>query len=185
MSCIGTLGRKLPCNDAQGGIIAAYIIENGTMTVSYDVTNTTVIDDLGAITCFEWDVDVKSSSNLIQTLTSDQGTTTVNQVVTLGLKKPEWSTDNEILLWAYGNPHLVIHYNTGRAVVVGLRYGSNITTAVSDSGAALGDPNIYTITVDAMSANFANDLSGATVDDPFAGMSTPPTVVAGMDVAPA
>lgn len=183
--CLGELGRELPCNNAVGGIKAAYLIQFNTVVKEFDVAKATVLTDLGAVTAYKWDVDVKSSSNLIQTLTSANGSTSINQVVTLGLKKTEWSTDNEILLWAHGMPLVVIHYNTGQAKAVGLDFGSNMDTAVSDSGAAIADPNIYTITVSADCRTWAAELTGATFDDPFEGMTSQVTVVTGMPVDPA
>jgi hypothetical protein len=181
MACSPTKGRLLPCKDAVGGISGIYFVDYGTITPSYDVTQTNVLDDLGAITAYKY--DIKSASNLIQTMTSskDNGTTFVNQVITAILQKMTWSDNAEILLLGYGRPHVVVHYNTGEAVTVGLEFGASLETGVADSGTAMGDLNGYTLTVSADERKYANYLKGATVSNPFAGLTTAPTVVVGTE----
>jgi hypothetical protein len=181
MACSPSKGRLLPCKDAVGGIKGIYFIDYGTMTVNYDVTQTNVIDDLGAITAYEY--DIKSASNVIQTMTAsnDNGTTFVNQVVTAVLQKLTWSDNAEILLLGYGHPHVVVQMKNGESVVVGLENGASLETGVSDSGTAMGDLQGYTLTINADERKFANYLKGSTVTDAFAGLTTTPTVVQGTE----
>ena len=64
-------GRIKPCKNFMG-IRCMYFIDFGTMTVAFDSTNTNVIDDLGAVTALKY--EVKSASNLEQTMTSGEET---------------------------------------------------------------------------------------------------------------
>lgn len=185
MACSPTKGRLLPCKDAVGGIKGLYFIDYGTPVVTYDVTQTNVIDDLGAVTAYEY--DIKSASNLIQTMTSsnDNGTTFVNQVITAILQKLTWSDNAEILLLGYGHPHVVIHMKDGTSVAVGIEFGASLETGISDSGTQMGDTVAYTLTISADERKYANYLKGSTVTDAFAGLTTAPTVVVGTEIAPA
>lgn len=181
MACSPTKGRIIPCSDGVGGIIGIYFVDYGTMTPNYDVTKTNVIDDLGAITAYKY--DIKSASNLIQTMNSsaDNGTTFVQQVITAILQRLTWSDNSEILLMAYGRPHIVVHLSTGEAVVVGLEFGASVETSIADSGTEMGDLQGYTLTINGEERKYANYLTGATVADPFVGLTTTPTVITGTE----
>jgi len=180
MACNLSKGRLLPCSDSVGGIAAVYFIEYGTPVIAYDGVNTNEIDDLGAVTAYKY--DIKSASNLVQTMNSvaDNGTTSVDQVATLILQKMT-STDNEQLkLLAYGRPHIVVHYKSGDSVLMGTEFGASAESIVADSGTAMGDLVGYTLTVNAQERTFANYLEGSTIANPFAGLTTAPTVVTGV-----
>lgn len=181
MACNMTKGRLLPCSDAVGGISGLYFVDYGTLTTTFDATQTNVIDDLGAITAYKY--DIKSASNVIQTMTASaaNGTTFVAQVITAILQKMTWSDNAELLLLGYGRPHVVVHLNTGESIVVGLEYGASMETGVADSGTAMGDLNGYTITINGEERKYANFLKGSTIANPFAGLTTAPTVVEGVE----
>ena len=87
MSCTLSLGRTEPCKDSVGGIKTVYFIDYGTMTVTYDATNTDVIDDLGTITAYKY--DLKGNNSFEQTITSsrENGTTFFEQALNITLKK--------------------------------------------------------------------------------------------------
>ena len=77
MACTLTKGRNEPCKDVVGGITAVYLADFGTLgTITYDATDTDVIDGIGGTpTWFQF--DVKGASSFEQTITSsrDAGTT--------------------------------------------------------------------------------------------------------------
>lgn len=181
MACSPTKGRLIPCSKAVGGITALYFVDYGTLSTTFDSTKTNVIEDLGAITAYKY--DIKSASNLVQTMTASaaNGTTFVDQAITAILQVMTYSDNAELLLLGYGRPHVVVHYNTGEAVVVGLEFGASLETAVADSGTAMGDLQGYTLTINGQERKLANYLEGATVADPFAGLTTAPTVVVGTE----
>lgn len=185
MACFPDKGRIVPCKDSMAGVKGLYFVDFGTMTVGFDVTQTNVIDDLGAITALQY--DIRSATSLGQTVTSgaENGTQSVAQVITAILQKEEWSTDAELLTLAAGRPHVVVHYKRGDARVVGLYEGTSLETIESASGAAANDLNGYTVTINGEEEALAPFLKGATKTNPFAGLTTTPTVTVGAEVEPA
>ena len=77
MACDLTKGRKEPCKDSVGGIKAVYFADFGDITIAYDSTDTDVVDDLGTVTVFKY--ELKGNSSFEQTITSsrENGTTTI------------------------------------------------------------------------------------------------------------
>lgn len=187
MACNLSKGRIIPCNDAIGGIKALYFFEYDTLTPAFDAIQTNVIENLGlTVTCYKYDIK-NDASGLAETMNSPagNGVTYVDQVISAVLARGEWSTNAEIKLLAYGRPHVVVHFKTGEAVIVGLYNGASLETGVKTSGNAAGDLNGYTLTINGQERTFANYLEGATEADPFAGLTNAPTVVVGAEVAPA
>ena len=177
MSCTLSLGRTEPCKDSVGGIKTVYFIDYGTMTVTYDVTNTDVIDDLGTITAYKY--DLKGNNSFEQTITSsrENGTTFFEQALNITLKKLTLADNKELKLLSYARPHIVVHDYNGNAFLMGLEHGGDVTGGTITTGAAMGDLSGYTLTMTGQEKTPANFLEGATETDPFAGLTTTPTVV--------
>ena len=186
MACNISKGRIIPCSDAIGGIKGLYFIEYGTIVPTFDVTKTNVVDSLGAVTAYKFDIK-NEASGLEETMNSPagNGVTYVDQVISAVLARGEWSTNAELRLLAYGRPHVVVHLKTGEAVLVGCYNGASLETGVKSTGQAAGDLNGYTVTINAQERAYAFYLEGATETNPFAGLTVAPTVVTGSEVAPA
>ena len=184
-NCDLTLGRLEPCKDAVGGLKAVYFINYGDMDgLTYDVTDTDAIDELfGAATTSDvYKYDLKGTSTLDETITSsrENGTTFVEQVLTLSLKKRDVASHKELMVMAHGRPHIVVEDNNGTAWLVGVEHGAELTGTTS-TGAALGDFNGYQLTLTASEKKPANAILGAVAGDPFAGMANQPaSIVAGV-----
>ena len=85
----------------------------------------------------------------------------------------------EIKLLSYGRPHVVVHDYNGNAFVMGVEHGAEVTGGSIATGAGMGDMSGYTLTLSAQEQVPANFLEGATEADPFAGLTTTPTVTSG------
>jgi len=181
MACALTKGRVEPCKDVVGGIKAVYFTDFSNVTISYDATNTDVIDDLGTVTFFKY--ELKGNSSFEQTITSsrENGTTFFEQTLNLTLKKLSLADHKEIKLLSYGRPHIVVHDYNGNAFLMGAEHGCEVTGGTIVTGAAMGDLSGYTLTLAAQEQIPANFLEGATEADPFAGLTTSPTVTSGSD----
>lgn len=174
--CDLTAGRLEPCKDSVGGAKAVYFINYGaeaTLDADEKVT------DLGVVTAYKY--DVKGLTGLEETVNSsrDTGTTFWEQVLSMTLKKLDYTTRKEIKLMAYGRPHIVIHDKNGNAFLVGKDNGMDVTGGTIVTGQAMGDLSGYTLALTGQEKNPANFLDGATEADPFAGFTTPPTIVEG------
>ncbi len=179
MACDLTKGRKEPCKDSVGGIKAVYFADFGDITIAYDSTDTDVVDDLGTVTVFKY--ELKGNSSFEQTITSsrENGTTFFEQALNLTLKKLTVQDHKELKLMSYGRPHIVVQDYNGNAFLMGAEHGCDVTGGTIATGAAMGDMSGYTLTFSAMEQVPANFLEGATEADPFAGLTGTVTVTQG------
>tara|TARA_B100001093_G_C26814509_1_gene1009060 strand:- start:900 stop:1448 length:549 start_codon:yes stop_codon:yes gene_type:complete len=179
MACDLTKGRKEPCKDSVGGIKAVYFADFGDITIAYDSTDTDVVDDLGTVTVFKY--ELKGNSSFEQTITSsrENGTTFFEQALNLTLKKLTVQDHKELKLMSYGRPHIVVEDYNGNAFLMGAEHGCDVTGGTIATGAAMGDMSGYTLTFSAMEQVPANFLEGATEADPFAGLTGTVTVTQG------
>lgn len=183
MACDLTLGRLEPCKDSVGGIKAIYFFNFGEARFEVTSNEVTEIDDgtaITAATAYKW--DVKGGNGLEQTIVTDRaaGTTYFDQVLTMLFKKMDVATTNQIKLLAYGRPHIVVHLNNGDALLVGKDFGTDVTGGTIVTGVAMGDLNGYNLTMTAQETLPAIGLSGSTTANPFAGITTAPTIVEGV-----
>lgn len=179
MACDLTKGRKEPCKDVVGGIKAVYFMDYGDITIAYDSVDTDVVDDLGAVTAFKY--EIKGNSSFEQTITSsrENGTTFFDQTLNLTLKKLTVQDHKELKLMSYGRPHVVVHDYNGNAFLMGAEHGAEVTGGTIVTGAAMGDLSGYTLTLNAQEQVPANFLEGATEANPFAGLTGTVTVTEG------
>jgi hypothetical protein len=179
MACELTRGRKEPCKDVVGGIKAVYFLDYGDVTIAYDTTDTDVIDDLGTVTAYKY--ELKGNSSFEQAITSsrENGTTFFDQTLNITLKKLTKEDNKELKLMSYGRPHIVVHDYNGNAFLMGAEHGAEVTGGTIVTGAAMGDLSGYTLTLNAQEQQPANFLEGATEANPFAGLTGTVTVTEG------
>lgn len=182
MACDLTLGRKEPCKDVVGGIQSVYFLNFGSITTTFDGTNTDVIDDLGTVSAFEY--DVKGNSSFEQTINSsrENGTTFYEQTLNLTLHKLTIQDHKELKLLTFGRPHVVVQDYNGNAFIMGLEHGADVSGGTIVTGAAMGDLSGYTLTLTGQEVLPANFLEGATAANPFAGLANTVTIVQGTNV---
>jgi hypothetical protein len=163
MSCDISNGVAEPCKSAIGGLDAIYIINYGDYAatdITYNNTNTDQIDDInGVATVYKF--DLKGANSFEQTITSsrDNGTTFVEQTLTVNLKQQSAVKHKLVKLLAYGRPHVVVRTRAGQYFLAGLERGMDLTTGVVSNGTAAGDMNGYTLTFvgqENIPANFLN-----------------------------
>ena len=179
MACDLTRGRKEPCKDVVGGIKAVYFLDYGDVTIAYDTTDTDVIDDMGTVTAYKY--ELKGNSSFEQAITSsrENGTTFFDQTLNITLKKLTKEDNKELKLMSYGRPHIVVHDYNGNAFLMGAEHGAEVTGGTIVTGAAMGDLSGYTLTLSAQEQQPANFLEGATEANPFAGLTGTVTVTEG------
>ncbi len=157
MACDLSLGRKEPCKDVVGGIKNVYFIDFGDMTLTFDSTDTDVIESVGSsVASFKY--EVKGNSSLEQTVNSsrENGTTFYEQTLNLTLHKLTKEDNKELKLMAYGRPHVVVEDYNKNLMIMGLENGADVSGGTIVTGAAMGDLSGYTLTLTGMETMPAN-----------------------------
>lgn len=181
MACELTKGRIEPCKDVVGGIKNVYFIDFGDITISYDTTNTDVIDDLGVVEAFKYELKGNSSFEQTVNASRENGTVFFEQTLNLTLKKLSVADNKELKFLAYGRPHIVVQDYNGNAFLMGALNGADVSGGTIVTGAAMGDLSGYTLTFTGQEKTPANFLEGATDANPFAGLTSTVTVTPGTD----
>jgi hypothetical protein len=183
MSCDIVKGRLEPCKDSVGGIKELYFANyqiHATINSDDEITDlSTSADSAVAVTLFKY--EVKGATNLEQTTTSsrDTGTTFWSQVLNATFKKLDASTQKELKLMAYGRPQVVVVDYNGNAFLCGMEHGMEVTGGTIVTGTAMGDLSGFTIALTGNERYPANFLDGSTDANPFAGLTTAPTITVG------
>ena len=181
MACDLTKGRIEPCKDVVGGIKNVYFIDFGDITITYDSINTDVVDDLGAVTAYKYELKGNSSFEQTVNASRENGTVFYEQTLNLTLKKLSVADNKELKLLAYGRPHVVVQDYNGNAFLMGAINGADVSGGTIVTGAAMGDLSGYTLTFTGQEKTPANFLDGATDADPFGGLTSTVTVTSGTD----
>ena len=171
MACDLSAGRNVPCKDVVGGIDAVYFVDFGNLG-AITLTNDEVTDMAGTFSAYKY--LVKGANSLEQAVTSsqDNGTTFFEQTLTLNLPKLTKEDMVQFKLMAYGRPHCVIVDNNGNALLAGKEHGLTVSAGSITSGAAFGDMSGTTLTLSGSEKLPANFIAGATVANPFVGLSS-------------
>ena len=171
MACDIANGRAETCKDSVSGLDAIYFINYGDYNpetgVTYDVTDTDLITAVTGVSSL-YKYELKGSNSFVQNINTsrENGTTFVEQVLTVQLKKQDVATHKTVKLLAYGRPHIVVKTRTNQYFLMGLERGADMTAGTIDSGTAMGDFNGYNLTFTAMEnipANFLDCNTDATL----------------------
>ena len=164
MSCDIANGRLEQCKDSVSGLDAIFFINygdyNSETDVTYNVTNTDQIDDINGVSSL-YKYELKGANSFEQAINSsrENGTTFVEQTLTIQLKKQDAATHKTVKLLAYGRPHIVVKTRSNQYFLMGLERGADLTAGTISSGVQLGDMNGYSLTFTAQEnipANFLN-----------------------------
>jgi hypothetical protein len=159
MACDLVNGLTEQCKTLIGGIDAVYFvnfgIESGDLT--YDVTNTDVIDAVANVTSL-YKYELKGTNSFDQVVNSsrENGTTYVEQTLKMQLKSREIAVMKSVKLLAFGRPHVIVKTRNGKYYLAGLERGMELTTANINSGVQMADFNGYDITMVGMEKLEAN-----------------------------
>ena len=173
MACDITIGRTEQCKDSLGGLRAVYFSNyRSNLDIQYTsgAGNEDVISELGGGTLTAYKYELKGASTFEQTVTSsrENGTTFVEQKLSLDLKKLTIADHKQLRLLAYSRPHIFVEDNNGNIFVAGLMKGMDLVSSTISTGAAMGDMSGYKLEFSGTEfkpANFIEngDLSGALV----------------------
>ena len=184
MACDLSKGFLEACKDKVGGINNIYLINYDDLVigdVTYDVTDTDVITELGTdVPAFKY--ELKAATNTFeQTVNSsrDNGTTFFEQTLNIVLKGMSKEKNKELKLLAYGRPVVLIEDNNGNLLLAGLEHGMDVSGGTFATGGAMGDLNGYSLTLSGMEkvpANFCIPAAGTTVAEKLSNLGLDVTV---------
>ena len=153
MACAITIGRKVPCKSAFGGIKRIYLAKYG----SIDSVAVTAGTGLAALTLNStppvWlEYDVKGNSSLETTVTSsrENGTTFYTQTLNLTLTYLDALTQQELEIVARARPYVAVEDYYGNTFLCGFENGMEVTTGTIVTGAAAGDLSGFTLVFEGM-----------------------------------
>lgn len=167
MSSALTLGRLEPNKDKVGGLKAVYFINFEPLSITYDTTDTDVVDDIhqadgsSDVTAFKYDLRGTNSFEQAVNASRENGTTFYEQTLSLQLKGLSKKDHKELKLMAYGRPHVIVEDNNGSKWLMGAEHGADVTGGTISTGSAMGDLYGYTLTLTAMEKVPANFIDVA------------------------
>jgi hypothetical protein len=169
MACDIANGRLEVCKDAIGGIDAVYFINFGDYTFPTDiayVTGTDTIDTIANVsTLYKFELKGTNSFDQVITSSRENGTSFVEQTLSITLKKQDAATHKLVKLLSYGRPNIVVRNRNNQFFLAGLEYGMELTTANVSSGAQMGDMNGYQLTFVGTEKLLANLLDASSEAD--------------------
>lgn len=164
--CEITTGRLEVCKDVVGGIDAIYFINYGDYSFPADVAyvaSTDTIDTIANVTSL-YKYQLKGTNTFDQVITTsrENGTSFVEQTLSVVLKKQDAATHKTVKLLSYGRPNIVVKTRNNQFYLAGLEHGMELTTANVSNGTAMGDLVGYTLTFVGTEKILANLLDTTT-----------------------
>ena len=164
--CEITTGRLEVCKDQVAGIDAIYFINFGDYSFPTDVAyvaSTDTIDTIANVTSL-YKYQLKGTNTFDQVITTsrENGTSFVEQTLSVVLKKQDAATHKTVKLLSYGRPNIVVKTRNNQFYLAGLEHGMELTTANVSNGTAMGDLVGYTLTFVGTEKILANLLDTTT-----------------------
>jgi hypothetical protein len=143
MPCDITLGRAEQCKNVIGGLRAVYLMNwNNNQVISVNSNDVvTQIEPGGNAYKYE----LKGASTFEQTVTSsrENGSSFVEQKLTLHLKKLSIADHKQLKILSYGRPRIFVEDNNGNFFLAGKEKGMELTTSTISTGASMSDMSGY------------------------------------------
>lgn len=169
MACDIANGRLEVCKDSVSGIDAIYFINYGDYSYPTDVTYVTGTDTIESVanvtSLYKYELKGTNSFDQVITSSRENGTSFVEQTLSVILKKQDAATHKNVKLLSYGRPNIVIKNRNNQFFLAGLEHGMELTTANVTNGVAMGDLNGYTLTFVGTEKLLANLLDCSTEAD--------------------
>ena len=176
MACNLSQGRQEVCKESIGGLAGVYFLNYTTGSFTKNGNGEVTALPSGSTVYY---YELKGTSAYTETVNTsrENGTTFFSQELVLNLKKLTNEMTTQLKLMAYGRPQIIVWTMNGDALLVGEREGADVTAGTIQTGGAMGDLYGYSVTFTGQEQLPAAFLSGSTTTNPFAGLSTQPTIV--------
>ena len=163
MACLTlSSGRALPCSKKVGGLKAVYFADFGTLgTATISGSEITALS--GSPDFFKFDINGSSSLETTVNSSKENGTLFYTQTLNLSLLVLDKATQEQIKILAASKPHVAIEDFNGTFFLIGLENGADTTGGSIVTGAAMGDAQSFTLTLEAMETDPAYFVADAVI----------------------
>jgi hypothetical protein len=165
MACDASHGRVEGCKDSNGGLDAIYFINNvlksTDLTYGTSENSDTLTAVTNAVTLYKYELKGDNAFDEDIVSSRENGTTMVNQKLTMKLKKQDIQTTKQVKLLCMGRPHVVVRTRNNVYKIMGLEYGTEINANLK-GGTKLGDYNGYELNLIGEEKIPANILNAST-----------------------
>jgi len=170
MPCDISLGRAEQCKNSVGGLSAVYFINYISLEpITYGSEDRTdaIVEILSGAQATAYKYDLKGTSVFEQTITSsrDNGTTFVEQKLTLNLKKLTIADHKQLKILSYGRPIIVVQDRNNNFFIAGLTKGMDLVSSTISTGSAMGDMSGYLLEFQGMELKPANFIDNVNIDE--------------------
>ena len=101
---------------------------------------------VGVANLYKYELKGTNSFDQVITSSRENGTTFVEQTLSVMLKNQDSTTHKAVKMLSYGRPQIVVKTRTNKFFLAGMEYGMELTTANVASGTAMADAQGYTLT---------------------------------------
>ena len=182
-ACDINAGRLVGCKDVIGGIKKVFLMPYEETLVSKltpNGSNAYLIDDITAITVFQFDLRTNTCSYTANINSDDaNGTTYFEQVLELQLQKIAPTDFLSTTILAQGRVQAFVTDANDNTFLMGTIFGCSVTGGSLQTGTAKADLSGFTITLTAQEEhNYILDKSAGpgTAKYPFDGLTTPANI---------
>ena len=163
MACLTlTSGRALPCKKTVGGLKAVYFADFGTLGTA-TITGSEITAFSGTPDFFKFDINGTSSLETTINSSKENGSLFYTQTLNLSLLVLDKSTQEEIKIIATSRPHVAVEDYNGKFFLIGLLNGTETTGGSIVTGAAMGDAQSFTLTLEAMEVDPAHFVEATVI----------------------
>lgn len=165
MACALTTGYSLDCRDSAGGVKSVYFIEidnvSGTTSASGTIS---AIAKANNRVFYKYNLQRATAEAMEEYQdSSENGTTYVNQTLSIVLNKMQAATRNEIALLAQNRLLAVIEDRNGKYWLYGKENGLQRSGGKAGTGKAFGDRNGYELTFTGEEGTTAMEVSSGII----------------------
>jgi len=145
MPCDISLGRAEQCKNVIGGIRSVYLFNYLSSTVITVDGNDVIQNVSNNNDASLYKYELKGASTFEQTVTSsrENGSSFVEQKLTLHLKKLSIADHKQLKILSYGRPRIFVEDNNGNIFLAGKEKGMELTTSTISTGATMSDMSGY------------------------------------------
>jgi hypothetical protein len=149
MACLTlSSGRALPCRKGSGGLKSVYFADFGTLgTVTKSGSEITALES-GDF--YKFDINGSSSLETTINASKDNQSLFYTQTLSLNLLVLDKATQEQIKILAASKSHVAVEDQNGVFYMIGLINGAEANGGAISLGAAMGDAQSFSITLEAM-----------------------------------